>query len=97
MNEEYKFGVCYCNLDIIDRIEDLVIFDTYNEACDYYIKKILGSKDLSWIDESFKDLQWINHDLWIVWIRKSDNKIEQFDQLIWKTRCKVIDIGESND
>ena len=81
---EYKFGVCCCELDITDEVEDLQIFDTYDEAFDSYIKR-LNIKD---------NPRWIEPYIWIVWIRKSDNKIEQFEQLSWKTKCKLIDIKE---
>ena len=81
---EYKFGVCCCELDITNEIEDLQIFDTYDEAFDAYIKR-LNIKD---------NPRWIEPYIWIVWIRKSDNKIEQFEQLSWKTKCKLIDIKE---
>ena len=81
---EYKFGVCCCELDITDEVEDLQIFDSYDEAFDFYIKR-LNIKD---------NPRWIEPYIWIVWIRKSDNKIEQFEQLSWKTKCKLIDIKE---
>ena len=81
---EYKFGVCCCELDITNEIEDLQIFDTYDEAFDAYIKR-LNIKD---------NPRWIEPYIWIVWIRKSDNKIEQLEQLSWKTKCKLIDIKE---
>ena len=81
---EYKFGVCCCDLDIDNEIEDLQIFDTYDEAFDSYIKR-LNIKD---------NPRWIEPYIWIVWIRKSDNKIEQLEQLSWKTKCKLIDIKE---
>ena len=81
---EYKFGVCCCELDITNEIEDLQIFDTYDEAFDFYIKR-LNIKD---------NPRWIEPYIWIVWIRKSDNKIEQLEQLSWKTKCKLIDIKE---
>lgn len=81
---KYKFGVCCCELDITDKIEDLQIFDTYDEAFDNYIER-LNIKD---------NPRWIEPYIWIVWIRKSDNKIEQFEQLSWKTKCRLINIKE---
>ena len=81
---KYKFGVCCCELDITDKVEDLQIFDTYDEAFNFYIKR-LNIKD---------NPRWIEPYIWIVWIRKSDNKIEQFEQLSWKTKCKLMNIKE---
>ena len=81
---EYKFGVCCCELDITDEVEDLQIFDSYDEAFDFYIKR-LNIKD---------NPRWIEPYIWIVWIRQSDNRIEQFEQLSWKTKCRLINIKE---
>ena len=80
---EYRFGVCYCDLDINNEIKDLEIFNTYEEAYESYMSKI--DKD---------NPRWIYPDLWIVWIRQSDNRIEQFEQLSWKTKCRFINIKE---
>lgn len=93
---EYKYGVCICDLYITNTIKDLKIFDTYEEACSYYLEKINKSSDLTWIDSSFENYSWINPNLWIVWIRKSDNRIEQFDQLTWKTKCKLVELENDN-
>ena len=83
---EYKFGVCYCNLDITNKVENLIIVDTYEEAFQLYMDR-LNIKD---------NPLWICPDLclWIVWIRKSDNRIEQFEQLSWKIKCRLINIKE---
>ena len=81
---EYKFGVCCCNLDINNEIEDLEIVDTYEEAFNLYIER-LNIKD---------NPRYIEPYIWIVWIRKSDNRIEQFEQLSWKTKCRLINIKE---
>ena len=81
---EYKFGICYCNLDITNKVENLIIVDTYEEAFQLYMDR-LNIKD---------NPLWICPDLWIVWIRKSDNRIEQFEQLSWKTKCRLINIKE---
>ena len=37
---EYKFGVCCCDLDIDNEIEDLQIFDTYDEAFKLYVERL---------------------------------------------------------
>ena len=81
---EYKFGVCCCNLDINNEIEDLEIVDTYEEAFNLYLER-LNIKD---------NPRYIKPYIWIVWIRKSDNRIEQFEQLSWKTKCRLINIKE---
>ena len=80
---EYRFGVCYCDLDINNEIKDLEIFNTYEEAYESYMSKI--DKD---------NPRWIYPYLWIVWIRQYDNRIEQFEQLSWKTKCRFINIKE---
>ena len=81
---EYKFGVCCCDLDITNEIEDLDIVDTYDKAFNLYIER-LNIKD---------NPRYIEPCIWIVWIRKSDNRIEQFEQLSWKTKCRLINIKE---
>lgn len=83
---EYKFGLCYCDLNISNEIKNLILFDEYEEAFKAYMRELE-------IYFNFKENpRWIYPDLWIVWIRKSDNKIEQFEQLSWKTNCKLINI-----
>ena len=81
---EYKFGVWCCDLDITNGVKDLIIVDTYEEAFQLYMDR-LNIKD---------NPLWICPDLWIVWIRKSDNRIEQFEQLSWLTKCRLINIKE---
>ena len=83
---EYKFGLCYCDLNISNEIKNLIVFDEYEEVFKAYMRELE-------IYFNFKENpRWIYPDLWIVWIRKSDNKIEQFEQLSWKTNCKLINI-----
>lgn len=88
----YKFGVCFCDLDFtdkvenleIDKVENLEIFESYKDAFEHYYEIL---------SVYFKEnSRWIPNDLWIVWIRK-DNQIVQFEQLLWNTRCKLIDLG----
>ena len=81
---EYKFGVCCCDLDITNEIEDLEIVDTYDEAFKLYIERL----------NIYDNPRFIEPYIWIVWIRKSDNRIEQFEQLSWKTKCRLINIKE---
>ena len=78
MNSGYKFGVCECDLDYSNKVKNLEIFEDYNSAYDCYIKTLNNSTNAP--------------NLWLVWIRKSDNQIEQFDQLKWNTRCKLVKI-----
>ena len=85
---EYKFGICYCDLDISNKIEDLEVFDTYEEAHEHYMNIINNYFE--------NNPRWIVPSLWIVWIRKSNNRIEQFEQLSWNTKCRLIDIKEEN-
>ena len=62
----------------------LEIFESYEDAFKRYYEVL---------SVCFKENpKWIPNDLWIVWIRK-DNKIMQFEQLLWNTRCKLIDSG----
>ena len=37
---EYKFGICYCNLDITNKVENLIIVDTYEEAFQLYMDSL---------------------------------------------------------
>ena len=80
----YRFGVCECELNEYTynnlKIKDLEIFEDYDNAYKKYIERL----------DNTDNPHWINHDLWIVWIR--DGSIIQFDQLSWNTRCKIIDL-----
>lgn len=79
----YRFGVCFCDLDFTDKVENLEIFESYENAFKRYYEVL---------SVCFKEnSRWIPDDLWIVWIRK-DNKIEQWEQLIWNTKCKTIEL-----
>jgi len=84
---DYRFGVCFCDLDFTDKVESLEIFESYEDAFKRYYEVF---------SICFKENpRWIPNDLWIVWIRK-DNQIVQFEQLLWNTRCKLIDSGLTN-
>ena len=80
----YRFGVCFCDLDFTNKVENLEIFGSYKNAFKRYyeILSVLCFKE---------NPRWIPNDLWIVWIRQ-DNKIEQWEQLIWNTKCKIIEL-----
>lgn len=80
----YRFGVCFCNLDFTDEVENLEIFESYENAFKRYyeILSVLCFKE---------NPRWIPNDLWIIWIRQN-NKIEQWEQLIWNTKCKTIEL-----
>ena len=81
----YRFGVCFCDLDFTNKVESLEIFENYEDAFKRYYEIL---------SVYFKENpRWIPNDLWIVWIRK-DNKIIQLEQLLWNTRCKLIDITQ---
>ena len=82
MNNDYSFGVCECDLDYSNKVKNLKIFKDYNSAYDCYIETLNNSNNAP--------------NLWIVWIRKSDNQIEQFDQLKWNTKCKLIRVDEND-
>lgn len=74
------FGVCYCDLSAYEpKVTDLVRFDTYEEAVSYYTTKVLNSR-------------FTNRNLWLVWIEPEKNRIIQFDQLSWSTKCKIVTI-----
>jgi hypothetical protein len=74
------FGVCYCDLSAYEpNVTDLVRFDTYEEAVSYYTTKVLTSR-------------LTNRNLWLVWIEPEKNRIIQFDQLSWSTKCKIVTI-----
>ena len=101
---EYKFGVCCCELDINNEIEkDNAITISINSSLPYELNAYMldemynsnKSKKIDMDRLNIKDNPlWICPDLWIVWIRKSDNRIEQFEQLSWKTKCRLINIKE---
>lgn len=85
--EEYKFGVCNYDWNGYNaKPQNLTIYDSYIKAYQDYTQRLDMNNPL-----------WINPDLWIVWIRKSDNKIEQFERLTWSTHCRLVEIpNESN-
>lgn len=79
-----KFGVC--NYDFYGykpKIENLEIFDEYCEALNKYLEIKIKSDEY----EVFT-----NSDLWIVYIDEN-NRIVQFEQLDWKTKCKIVELN----
>lgn len=81
MNKDYKYGVCYCeNLDDDNPIiKHLKEFNNYMDAYDFYFELIADST-------SYYDMK----DWYIVFIRREDNMIMQFDRLKFESKCKLI-------
>lgn len=80
-----KFGICNYNFDSYNSIiENLEIFDTYDEAYNRYKERLLLNVNKS---NLFR-----NKNLWLVYIDEF-NRIVQFEQLDWKVKCKIFDIG----
>ncbi len=78
-----KYGVCICDLDGYEsQVTELEIFETHDEAFERY-KERLFSEMQGYL---FRD------DLWIVCIESENNRIVQFDQLVTKSRCKIMEI-----
>lgn len=74
-----KYGVCYCDVENSEpKITDLIEFDTYEQACDYYYENV-PRKNIS-----------LQMNYWVVFI--TDNKVIQFEQLTHFTRGKIISI-----
>ncbi len=67
------YGVVNYDLDVIENLE---IFDTYDEAYARYLELLL------------KDPYPPPKDLWVVFIQ--DNRIVQLDQLRLFSKCKII-------
>ena len=79
-----KFGVCRYEFDDYNpKIKDLEIFNTYDEAYNHY---------MTLLETADKTNTFINKDLWLVYIDEF-NRIVQFEQLDWKVKCKIFDIG----
>ena len=79
-----KFGVCRYEFDDYNpKIKDLEIFNTYEEAYNRY---------MTLLETADKTNTFINKDLWLVYINEF-NRIVQFEQLDWKVKCKIFDIG----
>lgn len=75
-----KFGVCNYDFNAYEsKIENLEIYDSYEEAFSQYMKKLTN-------DEHYP-YTW-DKTLWYVWIE--DNKIIQFEQLNTKTRYRMV-------
>lgn len=78
-----KFGVCNYDLNsCVPRIDNLVEFETFEEAFDDYIKKFNDRKEFLLMPKN----------LWIVWIE--NETIVQFWQLKTNVMCKIIDLKE---
>ncbi len=76
-----KFGVCLCDLDMYQpEIRDLVRFDTYESAYEYYMQLAVSDDNP----------QMINKYVWIVWIQ--NDTIVQFDQLNWVSKTKYMEL-----
>lgn len=79
-----KFGVCRYEFDDYNpKIKDLEIFNTYDEAYNRY---------MTLLETADKTNTFINKDLWLVYVNEF-NRIVQFEQLDWKVKCKIFDIG----
>lgn len=71
-----KFGVCVCNFNEYDpKIENLVQFDRYEDACKYYMEQIA-------------DMRNVPDCLWVVFIE--NDEIVQFERLQNLIKCKRI-------
>ena len=80
-----KFGVCNYNFDGYNPvIENLEIFDTYDEAYNRYKERLLLNVNKS---NLFR-----NKDLWLVYTDEF-NHIVQFEQLDWKVKCKLVELN----
>ena len=75
------YGVCNCNLNSYEhKIENLVKFDSYDDAYSYYIQQLEKQK-IGYV---------LPKNLWIVYI--DNNHIVQFDQLTMISKTKFIKI-----
>lgn len=79
-----KFGVCRYEFDDYNpKIKNLEIFNTYDEAYNRYMTLLETADNTN---------TFINKDLWLVYIDEF-NRIIQFEQLDWKVKCRIFDIG----
>lgn len=77
------YGVCTYDFDAYEpKLEELVKFNTYDEAFDYYMKK-LPKKRTGYL---------FPKDFWLVILDENDN-IVQFEQLDWKVKSKIVEPG----
>lgn len=82
-----KFGVCRCDLDsTTPTIENLRIFETYEQAYNYYLKVVSATKSYPY---GFSDK------IWIVFIK--ENIIVQFERLNYIVKSKIVKINKQNN
>lgn len=75
-----KFGVCNYDFDAYEpKVENLVLFENYEDAFRYYVSKLLP--------DAYK----IDKTLWLVWT--DGQTICQFEQLVTRTKCKIVEVG----
>ena len=77
-----KFGVCRYNMgQYWPEVLDLKVFDTYEEAFNYYMEQFMAYNNYPY---SF------DKTLWYVWI--DGGRITQFSQLYTNTKTKTMDV-----
>ena len=89
LDDKITFGVCTCN-DINayePKITNLVQFDDYNSALQYYKKYYLLTENQDDLDIDKCNLK---DNIWLVYIQ--NNALIQFEQLTWNIKCKYITI-----
>ena len=80
-----KFGVCNYDFDAYEpKVENLEKFDTYEEAFERYMQRLMENEHYPY---------YIDKTLWYVWI-EGDKRIVQFQRLNEKTKCKIIEVDE---
>ena len=79
-----KFGVCNYDFNAYkSEVKNLVQFETFEEAFDYYMEKLSEY-------ENYPYNVGYDNDLWIVWIE--GDRIIQFEQLKENVRCRLVDL-----
>lgn len=82
-----KFGVCRCDLDsAAPTIENLKIFETYEQAYNYYLKVVSATKSYPY---GFSDK------IWITLIE--EDRIIQFERLSYIVKSKIVKINKQNN
>lgn len=77
-----RFGICNYDMNGYEpKIKNLEIFDNYYQALGRYLELKLKSDEYD---------TFTNSDLWLVYI-DDYNRIIQFEQLTWKTKCKIVE------
>lgn len=80
-----RFGVCNYDFNAYKpKVENLVQFDEYDEAFNYYFQQLTKY-------EGYPYFISCAHNHWIVWIE--NNLIVQFEQISLNTKCKLVDIS----